>query len=80
MTNEQVLATFLKKHRKYASFKRQTIDDNMSRTAPVRNCTAYGFSLIESEEGRVFWLDLLKEWKGLVTHFKLEGEIDLTKI
>lgn len=80
MTNEQIFAAFLKKHRKYSSFKRQTIDDYLSRSASIRNCIVYGFNLIESEEGRDFWLKLLKKWRELVSNFKLEGSIDLTKI
>lgn len=80
MTNEQILAVFLKQHRKYASFTRQVVDDNISKTANVKSCLVTGFIVRESQEGRDFWCNLNNKWDEMVEFFELEGRIDLTNI
>lgn len=80
MTNEQIFASFLKKHRKYTSFKKQVIHDTVSSDAELSNCICSGFSLSNSKEGADFWLMLDVKWEKLVEDFGLQGGIDLTKI
>lgn len=82
MTNKQILIIFLKKHRKYSSFKRQVVKDDISKNASTRAILLKGFYIEDSEEGPEKWQDLNTKWNKLVNDFNLNPQevIDLTTI
>lgn len=83
LTNEEILAIFLKEHRKYASFKRQydsfyTYED--SSAVKVQTAIDQNFSWERTEEGHAFWDTLNSKWRLLVNKLKLTGTIDLDNL
>lgn len=81
MTNEKILITFLKSHRKYSSFKRNRSYQQLNNNTPyVHNAIFSAFSWRDSEEGSDCWVDLNTKWKNLCVHFQLKSNIDYNKL
>lgn len=80
MTNIEILRLFLKKHRKYASYKRQLQHDAVSRRGGITSAITRAFIASESKEGVVFWNQMSMKWIKLCKDFNIEGELDLTEI
>lgn len=90
LTNEQVLALFLKQHRKYAAFKRYLNNHNLHTNAlriyPNTNIPKVQLGLrtafiwLLTKEDHQFWEDLHKEWVKLCEDFNLEGSITLKDV
>lgn len=78
MTNEEIFRTFLKSHRKHASYKRQV--DTTFSTLNVNNTLSLGFIWESSEEGKPYWRELNKKWKKLCIDFNLKGLIHVPLI
>ncbi len=78
MTNAEILILFLKKHRKYTTFKRYVNnDDTASVYYRVDKALARSF-IWTSEgvtEGSEYWLTLHRKWEKLCEEFNLEGTI-----
>lgn len=78
MTNEEVLRTFLKKHKKYTSYKHHY--DKQFKTVQVEKVIAVSFYWSHTKEGHAYWSDINHKWKELCTHFDLNGVIYITKV
>lgn len=78
MTNEQIFVMFLKKHRKYTSYKKQ-FDKNLE-SSNVRDIIDTSFYWRDTKEGNKYWQDLDAEWEELCEHFDLTGNIYLSKV
>lgn len=85
MTNEQILITFLKKHRRFAETKRNFlngisechIEDVVNGAVSVKWAIHYLFLWDMSEKGHSYWANLSVEWMNLCRHFGLNGSINL---
>lgn len=82
MTNEEVYVQFLKKHRKFSAFKRQRFQGfkRVREITKVENAVGFSFLWSSTPEGHEYWEKLSREWKNLRMHFKLIGNIDLSKV
>lgn len=80
MTAEEVLATFLKQHRKYSAFKRN-LDLEDRTVVDFTICIDMAFTWAYTPEGAVYWSDMQVKWFDMCEHFELDYEtIDLSKI
>lgn len=83
MTNEQVLATFLKEHRKYSAFKKYTQIPNLYTTlrcVEARNVLIMTFNWSSTKEGYDYWRKCDTKWTNLVDKFNIQGKINLDKL
>lgn len=83
MTNEQIFRMFLKKHRKYASFKRQLDTEYISPTT-ARQVAKYAvdnsFIWDESEEGFEYWSEMDSKWTTMCRDLNIRGPINLNEV
>lgn len=82
MTNEQVLATFLKEHRKFTAFKRYWFRPFNQRINIV-NAIIRLQDWQTTKEGRAYWTQLSSKWVRVCEHFNLQGTFtfeELSKI
>lgn len=78
LTNEEVLAIFLKQYRKYSFFKRH-VDFNDKTTIPVNTVISNWF--VQANTNLTSdWLDLNRKFKDLCKKFKLKGTIQYNKL
>lgn len=82
ITNEYVLAMFLKKHRKLTTFKRYADKTRMgySSTPKIKKVITNNFTWAFTNEGHAYWENLHMEWETLCNDLRLEGVIDLKKL
>lgn len=84
VSNEEIFIMFLKKHRKYKSFKKQK-HSNMNyysndHICKIGNPIDRGLIWCLTAEGSGYWYGLHKKWGKLVKDFNLKDHIDLTQI
>lgn len=82
VTNEYVLAMFLKKHRKLTTFKRDAYKTRRgySSTPKIKRVITNNFTWAFTNEGHAYWENLQREWYTLCDDLRLEGVIDLKKL
>lgn len=73
LTNEQIFGIFLKKHRKYASYKRQAI---FMRSIKVEDAIYNMIDWEETTEGYHYWHNLCTKWEGMCEELGIEGNIN----
>lgn len=73
LTNEQIFGIFLKKHRKYASYKRQTI---FACSIKVNEAIYQMIIWEETTEGYHYWRNLCNKWEAMCEELGIEGDIN----
>lgn len=79
LTNEEIYIIFLKKHRKFSSFKRQRYQGFRAviKVTNVKNAVDRSMLWDTTKEGDDFWMSLEEKWQDLCDKFKLKGQIHL---
>lgn len=84
LTNEAIFTMFLKKHRKYAAFKRNlkhsTSDFFCETEVSVLRAMSGTFSWEISKEGNAMWRQLNRQWRAMCEDLNINGNIDVTKL
>ena len=78
LTNEGIFKIFLKKHRKYSSFKRGCSD--LIFETEVTNAINGALHWSSTEEGSGYWAEMNGKWVLLCHDLKLTGDIDLREV
>lgn len=85
LTNEQVLKTFLKKHRVLTKYRHNVKHFNLGTDTPIEvilvdNAINEAFDWFSSTGNTSAWMSIHVEWRKLVEHFNLEGTVNITKL
>lgn len=79
LTNEEMLAIFLKEHRLYSSYKRQ-VDTTFTRSMDIADILNYSLDWRLTTEGHDKWQTLHHKFQKLCEDLQITGTIDLSKL
>lgn len=81
IANEKVFVMFLKKHRKYAMFKRNyTKRIRRAHVVEAREALVFAFTWNGGEGGYTHWMRLSDKWEKMCKDLNIQGTIDLVKV